>query len=152
MAVYKVVLMGDPVLREKAKPVKEINDSIIRLLDNMRDTLHEYEGVGLAAPQIGISKRVIVVETDDEYYELINPEIVKEEGRMMAIEGCLSIPQLTGKVKRAARVTVKGLNREGEEVTIEADGILARAFQHEIDHLDGILFVDRAEWVARKEM
>jgi len=152
MAVYKVVLMGDPVLREKAKPVKEINDSIIRLLDNMRDTLHEYEGVGLAAPQIGISKRVIVVETDDEYYELINPEIVKEEGRMMAIEGCLSIPQLTGKVKRAARVTVKGLNREGKEVTIEADGILARAFQHEIDHLDGILFVDRAEWVARKEM
>ena len=152
MAVYKVVLMGDPVLREKAKPLKEINDSIIRLLDNMRDTLHEYEGVGLAAPQIGISKRVIVVETDDEYYELINPEIVKEEGRMMAIEGCLSIPQLTGKVKRAARVTVKGLNREGKEVTIEADGILARAFQHEIDHLDGILFVDRAEWVARKEM
>lgn len=152
MAVYKVVLMGDPVLREKAKPVKEINDSILRLLDNLRDTLHEYEGVGLAAPQIGISKRVIVVENGDEYYELINPEIIKEEGRETAIEGCLSIPQLTGKVKRAARVTVKGLNREGKEVTIEADGLLARAFQHEIDHLDGILFVDRAEWVARKEM
>ncbi len=152
MAVYKVVLMGDPVLREKAKPVKEINDSILRLLDNLRDTLHEYEGVGLAAPQIGVSKRVIVVENGDEYYELINPEIIKEEGRETAIEGCLSIPQLTGKVKRAARVTVKGLNREGKEVTIEADGLLARAFQHEIDHLDGILFVDRAEWVARKEM
>ncbi|NLW45272.1 MAG: peptide deformylase [Syntrophomonadaceae bacterium] len=152
MAVYKVVLMGDPVLREKAKPVKEINDSILRLLDNLRDTLHEYEGIGLAAPQIGISKRVIVVENDDEYYELINPEIIKEEGRDTAIEGCLSIPQLTGKVKRAARVTVKGLNREGEEVTIEAEGLLARAFQHEIDHLDGILFVDRAEWVTRKEI
>ncbi|MGI6514032.1 MAG: peptide deformylase [Syntrophomonadaceae bacterium] len=152
MAVYKVVLMGDPVLREKAKPVKAINDSILRLLDNLRDTLHEYEGVGLAAPQIGVSKRVIVVDNGEEYYELINPEIIREEGLDTAIEGCLSIPQLTGKVKRAARVTVKGLNREGEELSIEADGLLARAFQHEIDHLDGVLFVDRAEWVARKEI
>ena len=152
MAVYKVVLMGDPVLREKAKPVKAINDSILRLLDNLRDNLHEYEGVGLAAPQIGVSKRVIVVDNGEEYYELINPEIIREEGLDTAIEGCLSIPQLTGKVKRAARVTVKGLNREGEELSIEADGLLARAFQHEIDHLDGVLFVDRAEWVARKEI
>ena len=152
MAVYKVVLMGDPVLREKAKPVKAINDSILRLLDNLRDTLHEYEGVGLAAPQIGVSKREIVVDNGEEYYELINPEIIREEGLDTAIEGCLSIPQLTGKVKRAARVTVKGLNREGEELSIEADGLLARAFQHEIDHLDGVLFVDRAEWVARKEI
>ena len=95
---------------------------------------------------------MIVVENDDEYYELINPEIIREEGLDTAIEGCLSIPQLTGKVKRAARVTVKGLNREGEELSIEADGLLARAFQHEIDHLDGVLFVDRAEWVARKEI
>lgn len=151
MAVYKVVQMGDPVLRETAKPVKAINDSILRLLDNLRDTLHEYDGVGLAAPQIGVSKRVIVVDNGEEYYELINPEIIKSEGREKAIEGCLSIPHLNGKVKRAARVTVKGLNREGEEQYIEANGLLARAFQHEIDHLDGILFVDRAEWVARKE-
>lgn len=143
--------MGDPVLRETAKPVKAINDSILRLLDNLRDTLHEYDGVGLAAPQIGVSKRVIVVDNGEEYYELINPEIIKSEGREKAIEGCLSIPHLNGKVKRAARVTVKGLNREGEEQYIEANGLLARAFQHEIDHLDGILFVDRAEWVARKE-
>lgn len=151
MAIYKVVLMGDPVLREKAKPVKEINDSILRLLDNLHDTLHEYDGVGLAAPQIGISKRAIVVDNGEECYELINPEIIKSQGNEKAIEGCLSIPKLNGKVKRAARVIVKGLNRAGEEQRIEASGLLARAFQHEIDHLDGILFVDRAEWVARKE-
>lgn len=152
MAIYKVVQMGDPVLREKAKPVREINDSVLRLLDNLRDTLYEYDGVGLAAPQIGISKRVIVVDNGEEYYELINPEIIESEGHEKALEGCLSIPHLTGKVKRATRVVVKGLNRQGEELRIEANGLSARAFQHEIDHLEGILFVDRAEWVKRKEV
>ncbi|MGI6550334.1 MAG: peptide deformylase [Syntrophomonadales bacterium] len=151
MAVYKVVLMGDPVLREKAKPVREINDSVLRLLDNLRDTMYEYDGVGLAAPQIGISKRVIVIDNGEQYYELINPEIIRSQGQEKAIEGCLSIPNLNGKVKRAARVVVKGLNRQGEEQLIEASGLLARALQHEIDHLEGILFVDRAEWVGRKE-
>jgi len=151
MAVYKVVLMGDPVLREKAKPVKEINDSVLKLLDNLRDTLKEYEGVGLAAPQIGVSKRVIVVDTGEESYELINPEIIEASGEDKAVEGCLSIPNMNGKVKRSSRVVVTGLNRQGQEVRIEAMGLLSRAFQHEIDHLDGILFIDRADWVARKE-
>lgn len=151
MAVYKVVLMGDPVLKEKARPVKTVNDSIRKLLDNMRDTLREYDGVGLAAPQIGVSKRAIVIETDDELVELVNPEILEGDGSETAVEGCLSMPQLNGKVERMARVKVKGLNRNGEEVFYDATGLLCRAFQHEIDHLDGILFVDRAEWVAKKE-
>ncbi len=151
MAVYQVVQMGDPVLKEKAKPIRNINDSVLRLLDNLRDTLYEYDGVGLAAPQIGISKRAIVIDTGEEYYELINPEIIESEGEDKSIEGCLSIPQLSGMVKRSARVLVKGINREGKELMIDAEGLLSRALQHEIYHLDGILFVDRAEWVARKE-
>ncbi|NLV15855.1 MAG: peptide deformylase [Syntrophomonadaceae bacterium] len=151
MAVYKVVLMGDPILKQKAKPVRKINDSIVRLLDNLRDTLIKYDGVGLAAPQIGVSKRVIVVDTDEEYYELINPEILEAEGEESAIEGCLSVPELNGQVIRNARVLVKGLDRQGQEISIDAEGVAARAFQHEIDHLDGILFVDRAEWVVKRE-
>lgn len=151
MAVYKVVLMGDPILKQKAKPVRNINDSIARLLDNLRDTMVKYDGVGLAAPQIGISKRVIVVDTGEEYYELVNPEILEAEGEESAIEGCLSVPDLNGQVIRSARVLVKGLDRQGQEISIDAEGVAARAFQHEIDHLDGILFVDRAEWLAKRE-
>ncbi len=151
MAVYKVVLIGDQILKQKAKPVRKVNDSIVRLLDNLRDTMEKYDGVGLAAPQIGVSKRVIVVDTGEEYYELINPEILEAEGEETAIEGCLSVPELNGPVIRNARVLVKGLNRQGHEISIDAEGVAARAFQHEIDHLEGILFVDRAEWVAKRE-
>ena len=151
MAIYKVVLMGDQVLRDKARPVKTINKSVLKLLDNLKDTLKEYDGVGLAAPQIGISKRVIVIEYDEECIELINPEILEGQGEEKAVEGCLSVPQYNGKVARMAWVRVKGLNRQGEEVFYESTGLLARAFQHEIDHLDGVLFVDRAEWVAKRE-
>jgi len=149
MAVYQIVEIGADVLREKAKEVKEVNSSIIKLLDNMIDTLHDAQGVGLAAPQIGVSKRVIIVEVDDVLLELINPVILEKEGANSAEEGCLSIPNMTGDVIRAAKVRVQGLNRQGEMVDIRADRLLARALQHEIDHLEGVLFVDVAKKTYR---
>lgn len=149
MAVYQIVEIGADVLREKAKEVKEVNSSITKLLDNMVDTMHSAEGVGLAAPQIGVSKRVIVVQVDDQLVELINPVILEKEGANTAEEGCLSIPNMTGDVVRAAKVRVQGLNRQGEMVDIRADRLLARALQHEIDHLEGILFVDVAKKTYR---
>ncbi|MCO1601169.1 MULTISPECIES: peptide deformylase [Desulfosporosinus] len=149
MAVYQIVEIGADVLREKAKEVKEVNSSIIKLLDNMIDTLHAAEGVGLAAPQIGVSKRVIIVEVDNVLLELINPVILEKEGANSAEEGCLSIPNMTGDVVRAAKVRVQGLNREGKMLDIKADRLLARALQHEIDHLEGVLFVDVAKKTYR---
>lgn len=150
MAVYQIVEIGDPVLREKAKQVPEITPNIIKLLNNMADTLYDANGVGLAAPQIGISKRVVVIDVGDGLLELINPEILSSEGKETDAEGCLSIPEVYGEVTRAAKVTVKCLNREGKEITINGTGLLARALQHEIDHLEGILFVDKAKKVTRK--
>lgn len=145
MAEYEIVKIGDPVLREKAVPVPKITPNIIKLLDNMRDTLYgDAKGVGLAAPQIGISKRVVVIDVGDGLWEMINPEIVAAEGEEIAVEGCLSIPGVLGEVPRAARVVVRALDRNGESFELKADGLLARACQHEIDHLDGILFVDKA--------
>jgi len=144
MAVYQVVTSPDPVLAQKAEPVANINQGVRRVLDNMRDTLIAAEGVGLAAPQIGISKRMIVVDMGDNVVELINPEIMDQEGEQLGTEGCLSIPGLVGWVRRAQKVHVKGLNREGETVQFEATDLIARCFQHEIDHLEGILFTDKA--------
>ena len=149
MAVYQIVEIGAEVLREKAKEVKEINSSIIKLLDNMVDTMFAADGVGLAAPQIGVSKRVVVVKVDDQLVELINPVILEKEGENSAEEGCLSIPNITGDVLRAARIRVKGLNRRGQMMDFHADRLLARALQHEIDHLEGILFVDVAKKTYR---
>ncbi|HHV16695.1 MAG TPA: peptide deformylase [Gelria sp.] len=150
MAVYQVVTVPHEILRNKALPVKNINSGTLRLLDNMRDTLYAFDGVGLAAPQIGVSKRIIVIDTGDNFIELINPEIISQEGEQTGSEGCLSVPGVVGLVTRNHLVTVKGLNREGQEVVYEAEELLARAFQHEIDHLDGILFVDRAHETKRE--
>lgn len=150
MAVYKIVEIGAEVLREKAKEVKEINPSIKKLLDNMADTLYaSSNGVGLAAPQIGVSKRVVVIDVGDGLIELINPVILEKEGEAIEEEGCLSIPNITGDVLRAAKVRVQGLSRQGEMLDIQADRLLARALQHEIDHLEGILFVDVAKKTYR---
>lgn len=151
MAVYKIVEIGDEVLREKAKPVKEITPNIIKLLDNMADTMYEANGVGLAAPQIGVSKRVIVIDIGEGLIELINPEIVEASGNAVDTEGCLSVPGMIGEVARADRLVVKGLNRQAEAVTYQAKGWLARAFQHEIDHLEGVVFVDRATNLRKAE-
>ncbi|AFM42569.1 peptide deformylase [Desulfosporosinus acidiphilus SJ4] len=150
MAVYQIVEIGADILREKAKEVKEINPSIIKLLDNMVDTMIAADGVGLAAPQIGVSKRVVVVKVGDVLLELVNPVILEKEGESLAEEGCLSVPDMTGDVVRAAKVHVQGLNREGKMVDIHADRLMARALQHEIDHLEGILFVDLAKKTYRK--
>lgn len=145
MAVYAIVKKGDPVLREKAVEVKKITPNIIKLLENMADTLYDASGVGLAAPQIGISKRVVIVDVGEGLIELINPEITWYSDELICdAEGCLSIPGERGEVDRYSKIIVKGLNRDGEPVEIEAEGLLARALQHEIDHLFGVLYVDRA--------
>lgn len=151
MAVYKIVEIGDEVLREKAKPIKEITPQIIKLLDNMADTMYAANGVGLAAPQIGVSKRVIVVDVGEGLIELINPELVETKGSYIDTEGCLSVPGMIGEVTRAEKVVVKGLNRKGEQVAYQARGLMARAFQHELDHLDGIVFVDKASNLRKAE-
>ena len=135
--------IGEPVLRKKSKVVKEINDRLIDLLDDMADTMYEADGVGLAAPQVGILKRVVVVDIGDGLIELINPEIIEAEGEYLDNEGCLSVPGESGDVLRPYRVKVRALNRFGETIEIEGEELLARAFCHEIDHLDGILYVDK---------
>lgn len=150
MAVFQIVEIGDPLLREKARPVPKVGDNIRKLVTNMADTMYAADGVGLAAPQIGISKRVVVIDVGDGLLELINPEILKREGKDTDTEGCLSVPDLVGEVTRAYSVVVKALDKNGREITVEAEGLLARACQHEIDHLDGVLFVDRAESVKKK--
>lgn len=138
-------LTGDPVLRQKAKPVKKINQSLRKLLDDMAETMRAAPGIGLAAPQVGISKRIAVVDVGDRLYELINPEITRRSHeRVRTWEGCLSIPGYVGLVERAKEVTVKATDRHGKQYWIEADGILAICLQHEIDHLDGILYPDIA--------
>ena len=146
MALLNIVKEGDETLRKICKPVREITPRVITLLDDMRETLTDADGVGLAAPQVGILKRIALVlnvETD-EIYELINPEIISREGEQEELEGCLSVPGKWAYTSRPAKVTVKAMSRNGEEVTYSGEGLLARAFCHEIDHLDGVLFTDEA--------
>ncbi len=153
MAVREIVTSEEPVLRQKAKKVKRVDASTQKLIDDMLESMRTANGLGLAAPQIGVSLRVLVIEMpkdeedphSGEQVILVNPEIVKAEGEQFGEEGCLSIPGYIGMVRRAMRVSVKGLNRKGKEVKVNGEGLLARALQHEIDHLDGILFTDRLE-------
>ena len=149
MALRIIVNEPDEVLHKRAKEVMEITPNVKKLLTDMADTMYHAEGVGLAAPQVGILKRLIVVDVGDEHglIELINPEVVSQEGEQFGPEGCLSIPGFRGDVKRAQTVTVKGLNRDGKEVTYTGSELLARAFLHEIDHLNGVLYTDIAERV-----
>lgn len=149
MAIRIIVKDPDPVLREPAKEVTKFNSNLQKLLKDMAETMYDADGVGLAAPQIGISKRVIVVDIGDEsgLIEMVNPVIVEEEGEQLGPEGCLSIPNLNGDVLRAERIVVNGQSAEGTPFSVEATGFLARAFQHEVDHLNGILFTDLAESV-----
>lgn len=149
MSIRLIVKDPDPVLRVVAKEVTKFNSNLQKLLKDMAETMYDAEGVGLAAPQIGISKRVIIVDVGDEngLIEMVNPVIVEQEGEQLGPEGCLSIPNLNGDVSRAESIVVKGQNSAGETFTVNASGYLARAFQHEIDHLNGILFTDLAESV-----
>ncbi|BAF59972.1 MAG: peptide deformylase [Pelotomaculum sp.] len=149
MAVYKIVELGDRILKERAKEVPKINQNIIKLLDNMAETMYHARGVGLAAPQIGVSKRVIVVDVGEGLLEMINPVITSCAGHETDSEGCLSIPGIVGDVTRASVIEVKGLDRRGKPLEVKAKGYLARALQHEIDHLDGILFIEKAKNIRK---
>ncbi len=143
MAIRPIVLLGEPVLRQKAKRVTRFDQSIQQLIDDMVDTMQDAPGTGLAAPQVGVPLRIVVIDVDDEVTVLCNPEIVEMEGEYEPEEGCLSIPGYVANVKRALKVTAKAKNRRGKEIKVKADGLLAHAIQHELDHLDGILFIDR---------
>jgi peptide deformylase len=154
MGVREVRLLGDPVLREPAAPVEELDDELRTLISDMFDTMYAQEGVGLAAPQVGLGHRIIVVdprEPEVEPFALVNPVIVElSEELEKGEEGCLSLPGLKDIVERPARCVVDGLDREGRPVHIAAEGLLARILQHEVDHLDGVLFIDRVSPLKRK--
>lgn len=144
MSPLQIRKNGDPVLRTKTKKIDEITEKINDLIDNMFETMSSEDGIGLAAPQVGILKRIAVVDIqEDNKIVLINPEIIEEEGKAVMEEGCLSIPGETGDVIRAEKIKVKTLDRDGNEIEFKAEGLEARAIQHEIDHLDGILFLDK---------
>lgn len=146
MAVLPIVCDPHPVLRQKAKRVKNIDGSVQRLIDDMVETMHEVQGVGLAAPQVGVSLRVIVIELpDEETLALVNPEIVKRSGERPVEEGCLSVPGYRGEIKRSVKVVAKGLDRRGREVRIKGEELMAQALEHEIDHLNGVLYIDHLE-------
>ena len=144
MSPLQIRKIGDPVLRTKAKKIYEITEKINDLIDNMFETMYAEDGIGLAAPQVGILKRIAVVDIqEDNKIVLINPEIIEEEGKAVMEEGCLSIPGETGDVIRAEKIKVRTLDRDGNEIEFKAEGLKARAIQHEIDHLNGILFIDK---------
>ncbi len=143
MALRTIRKLGDDILRKKCRPVDKIDDKILTLLDDMADTLYEADGVGLAAPQVGVLKRIALVDVGDGLIELINPEIISASGTQTADEGCLSVPGKYGKVERPQKVTVRAVDRDGNEFEITGEDLMARAFCHEIDHLDGVVFVDK---------
>lgn len=155
MALLEILTFPDPRLKNRALPVEHVDDRIRRLIDDMLETMYNSEGVGLAAPQVGISQRVIVLDCGEREpnearplkpvapLAIVNPEVVSGEGRVVWTEGCLSVPDYTDEVERRARVVVTGLDRNGDPLRIEAEGLLAVCLQHEIDHLEGTLFVDR---------
>lgn len=142
MAVMKIVTIGDPVLRQPTEPVTKITKKISRLIQNMIETMYAADGAGLAAPQVGISKKICVIDVGEGPIVLINPEIVSGSGEAIDVEGCLSIPGKQAYVKRMAEVVVEAINEEGKPICIQGEGLLARALQHEIDHLNGIMYVD----------
>lgn len=143
MAVRKILKDGDEALRRKSRKVEKVDRRILTLLDDMKDTLYEANGAGLAAPQVGILRRVVVIDVGDGPIEFINPEIIAMEGEQIKPEGCLSIPGRWGTVKRPAKVTVRALDRKGKEFELTGEDFLAVALMHETDHLDGILYTDK---------
>lgn len=156
MAVLKILTYPHPKLRRKSVPIENIGGNVEKLLDDIAETMYHAPGIGLAAPQVGLNLRVCVIdvsprdENSEGLIELINPVIISAEGVQMEEEGCLSIPGFVSQVKRKAIVKVRALNRSGKSFEIEGTGLLARAFQHEIDHLDGILFIDRLSRLKRE--
>lgn len=146
MALRQIRIFEDEILRKRCKPVEKTNEKILKILDDMVETLHNTpNGGALAANQIGILRRLVVVDTGDDVLKLINPEIVSSEGNQFEPEACLSFPGLWGKVHRPQKVTVRALNEAGEEIIIEGTDFMAKCLCHEIDHLDGLVFIDKAE-------
>jgi peptide deformylase len=146
MAIIPIRVVPEPVLRQKSKRVKNIDGSIRKLAGDMIETMHAAPGVGLAAPQVGVSLRVIVIGMPEaEEIVLINPEIVRKSGERLVTEGCLSVPGYFGEIKRSQRVTAKGKDLSGKEIRIKAEELLAQALEHEIDHLNGVLYIDHLE-------
>jgi peptide deformylase len=146
MAILNVRTVPEPVLRQKSKRVKNIDGSVKKLAADMLETMHAASGVGLAAPQVGVPWRVIVIGMpEEEDFILVNPEVVRRNGERLVTEGCLSVPGYYGEIKRAQRVTVKGKDLSGKEVRIKAEELLAQALEHEIDHLNGVLYIDHLE-------
>ena len=143
MAIRKVVKVGEDVLRKKSKPVKDFDKSLWELLDDMKATMHENDGMGLAAPQVGVLRRVVIVEVNNAFIELINPEIIAQFGEDIEEEGCLSVGDFRGRVKRPYEITVKAFDRFGYPFSLHGEKWLARCICHEVDHLDGILFIDK---------
>ena len=143
--IRPILVVGNPVLHQKAKRVSQVDRTIQHLIDDMIETMRAAPGVGLAGPQVGLPLRLAVIEVDDEVTVIVNPEITKMVGEVELDEGCLSIPGFWGTVKRAEKVTVKAKDRNGKDFRLTAEGLLAQALQHEIDHLDGMLYVDRME-------
>jgi len=155
MAVRKVIVLGNPILRQKAKPVRQITKAERQLIDDLLETMDAHEGVGLAAPQVGILQRIFVARWEGETFVLVNPEIEwRSKETVAGMEGCLSIPGVQGKVVRHEQIRVRALNADGNPIVLQPEGWLARIFQHEIDHLDGILILDRTDelfWVVEEE-
>lgn len=141
----KIVTFPSPILKKKAKSVKRVTPEIVSLINDMIETMHAAPGVGLAAPQVGVSLRVIVVDIGQGPIAVVNPKIVKKSGQQTFMEGCLSVPGVEAPVERASKITVQGMDTSGKIVKTEAEGLLATVFQHEIDHLEGKVFVDRVK-------
>ncbi len=150
MGTYTIRLFGDPVLRQRAPEVTDIDGDLARLVDTMIATMHEARGVGLAAPQVGVQKRLYTYDVGDDPGVIINPEIVESSGEWVYDEGCLSVPGFSFEIVRPKVVTVRGIDLDGKEVVLEGDELMGRLIQHEIDHLDGVLLLDRLDTDTRK--
>jgi peptide deformylase len=154
MTILHICTYPEEILRQRAEPITEIDEEVVKLVDHMTETMYSAPGIGLAATQVGVAKQVLVVDIaprrpESELIVLINPEIVAAEGEVIFEEGCLSVPDYQAEVKRHEKIAVRGLNLKGEEVEIEAEGLLAVVLQHEIDHLNGMLFIDRLSKLKR---
>ena len=150
MAIRNIIQLGDPTLRKRSFEVTDFGTKTHQLLDDMKTTLVKANGAGLAAPQVGILRRIFIVSVGDEYYECINPEIISSKGKQSGEEGCLSVKGKYGVVERPMYVTLKAFDRQGKEFKLKAEGFLARAICHEYDHLEGILYVDKAEKIVEE--
>ena len=150
MAIRNVVQVGDEVLRQKCFPVESFDESLEKLLDDMRDTVKKEQGAGLAAPQVGVLRRVVVVDVEEGYFELINPVILQQKGEQTGWEGCLSVRGKSGIVSRPMKVKISFQDRNGEKYLLQAKGFFARAICHELDHLDGVLYIDKATHIEKQ--